>query len=470
MKEHPNNQRAGASTGQAVASDAWELGEFDPAGQGLDKLMEEINFLRLEGVLFCLDKKQAKKRTEPITIPQKDTPPIIIEPHPSYGQPSVLAYKVMQAIFIKMTMEGYPYPDRVSFTKRELARLVDRKWSGGEVSKQLHTAIMQLNKTFVNCTLHNKDTGEWEAGNFQILWRPWFAGRGKQLTMCSVGIDPAIVASINRRHVAYFNLHRLNTLDVIGMITYKRLFFHFSNIYRPGKTKKDSLTFCKDYEAICREWLGGLKPERYISHIKRKHLGARLDALKRTGIIRRCDIERKADGTGFKLTFTPGRAFFDDYEAYYLDQQQPRFRFKQTADLLDIQQPLEAVAYFHELLGHDHTTFDEKEAAYARHLLKEHSLAEVRDLIKYAVERAPETNYRMRWLNAITRYRDDWRADHQRQTVRKGRHQAIEACAHCNDQGMLLVKNRTGAMAVRPCPHDIEAINRYEEENDLRRV
>ena len=46
--------------------------------------------------------------------------------------------------------------------------------------------------------------------------------------------------------------------------------------------RKGSLRFTKDYEAICKEWLGGLKPEKYKSLIISNQLGRHLAALKAT--------------------------------------------------------------------------------------------------------------------------------------------------------------------------------------------
>ncbi|WP_214646887.1 hypothetical protein, partial [Mycobacterium tuberculosis] len=66
----------------------------------------------------------------------------------------------------------------------------------------------------------------------------------------------------------------MRTLDTIAIALYKRLFFHLSNTYRPS-TARSTFKFEKDYEVICREWLGGLKPEKYKSRIE-KQLGKHL--------------------------------------------------------------------------------------------------------------------------------------------------------------------------------------------------
>ena len=62
--------------------------------------------------------------------------PVSIEIHPSYGQPSILAYKIVQAIFLKMTEAGEPYPNVIAFTQREFARLVGTNTWGGKDSQR----------------------------------------------------------------------------------------------------------------------------------------------------------------------------------------------------------------------------------------------------------------------------------------------------------------------------------------------
>jgi hypothetical protein len=129
-----------------------------------------------------------------------------------------------------------------------------------------------------------------------------------------VKIDDGIVDSLNRGYFTSVNWAILHTLEPIGMVLYKRLVFTFSHLLSTGTSPKD-LQLEKDYGALCRDWLGGLKPERYRSKILSNQLGRHLGDLRKAGVIRRCDIEKRADASGFKLVFLPGRRFFADHEA-----------------------------------------------------------------------------------------------------------------------------------------------------------
>src|SRR5215218_10100428 len=113
------------------------------------KLVEEINILKLEGSLFCFDPKKAKRRNGKLTLADTRKQPVTIDINPKYGQPSVLAYKVLQAIFLKVAETGCSltedgrclYEDTVSFSAREIAALTGRVWSGRTL-EELHQAIM----------------------------------------------------------------------------------------------------------------------------------------------------------------------------------------------------------------------------------------------------------------------------------------------------------------------------------------
>src|SRR5690349_5976574 len=67
-------------------------------------------------------------------------------------------------------------------------------------------------------------------------------------------------------------IDRASSLETIGMVLYKRVFFHLSNIYSPNKARS-TLVYEKDYQDICAEWLGGLKPEKYASRVSNNLVG-----------------------------------------------------------------------------------------------------------------------------------------------------------------------------------------------------
>ncbi len=429
------------------------------------RLMEEINILRLEGRVFCFDPREARQRKGVLITEDEHGQQVSVEVHPSYGQPSVLAYKILQAIFLKLTEDGCSftddgravYADTANFSQRELAVLVGRVWSG-KTSRELFDALQQLQTTRLIASLYEKDTKAWQLASFYILPSVFVAGRGETITRCSVRLASEIMASLNKRHVAFFNLHRLSLLEPIGLLLYKRFFYHLSNLNDATRSRR-SLMFRKDYETLCREWLGGLKPQRYCSRIAQQ-LGPHLDGLKATGLLRRWTIEKNAAGTGYNVSVWPGDGFFEDYQLYYLDAQQPRFRFRASAELREIQKPLELVALFHQQLGRATSKFEEHETAYADELLARFSEAEIRDLIGYGVAAAKETHFDMQYFGALKRYVEAWGADAERRRQRSTVEGQIKACPFCNDAGYLELRERlTHRHFVLQCPHRPDDIN-----------
>jgi hypothetical protein len=447
-------------------------------GHELDRrLMEEINLLKLEGALFCFDPREAKKRGSALALTDARKQPVSLSIDAVYGQPSVLAYKVLQAVFLKLTEQGCElnedgrciYNDSVSFSQRELMRLVGRT-IGGRQSQQVYNAVMQLYRTGIVASLYEKESDEWAEVNFQVFITTYFSGRSKTISRCSVQLHPKIVESINRRHIALFNLNRLNKLDTLGLVLYKRVFFHLSNLMQEKKAHS-ALRFMKDYETICREWLGGLKPLRFKSKILQDQLGRHLDDLEATGLIRRYSLEKNKGGNGFNLTFYPGKGFFDDYQAYYIDTKQPRMRFRASAELAEVK-ALELVAHFHRQLGRTtQTKFQDSETAYADELLTTYSDAEIRDLISYAVSEAATTKFDMLFFGALRQFVPKWAKDQARRKERQLQLSAIKDCSFCDERGYLELKREgSNELTMSLCPHKAELITQIEDRSRAFRV
>ena len=167
--------------------------------------------------------------------------------------------------------------------------------------------------------------------------------------------------------------------------------------------------------------------------------------MKATGLISRYEIAARVRGNGFKIVFYPGEGFYQDYTDFYLKQP------KRTAQLLSapapIRTPLQLVAYFHELLGHSHNNFTEKERGQAAELLKLYSDEEARALIYHAVREGKRTSFPMQFFGAVLGYQGSWTASRTKAT-----------CAICQGKGVIEVKDEQG-MRMRVCTHGQTAPN-----------
>lgn len=388
--------------------------------------LEELNVVRLEGRYFCFDKHEAKKNTGIYTYEDGDRG-IVIETNPRYGQPSIVAYKVLQAVFRKITLEGKPYPETVSFSYRELSRMIGRDVMGGRNVQQLVTAIRQLQNTQVMFYVVDPKSGKkpkFNSTQFPLIIGSGFIGgegavaNPTRINAAVLTVHPIIMDSMRRGHFAIFNWARLSDLEPVAAAIYKRVYLHLSNLYENqyATEKKDKLVFQKRYSDICAEWLGGLKPEKYKSRIE-KQLGHYIEALKATGLIRSATIEKTADGGDFKIVFNPAKGFFYDYDHFYAKGNRARLlQFQEAADRVHLKEPYALVRSFYKLaLRADDATLDEmvfpeKDITVARELLSDFGMERCNDLIAFATEEAPKTNFQMKSIAAVKTYLPAWQA------------------------------------------------------------
>jgi len=380
-----------------------------------ERLFHEINLLHLEGHYFMFDPKAAKALTDPLKELEKrlrapeanNEKPTTIEPHPSYGAPSVFAYKVFQAIIKKLSDYGYPAPESVSFGNREIMRLIGRSAYGGKDSRELVKVLNQLRHTAINCWMYNKNTEE--AANLSLSLVTTFLYTYKkrgQISLFTVYLHPFVIRSINNQYTFCLNFGRMEGLEPISTALFKHVYFHFSNIYSRKKSK--DFIFRKDYADICRTWLGGLKVLPYKAKILQEQLGKHLEALKKTRLTKNYEIEKNADGDGFNLIIHPGPGFFEDYEQFYTRRVQGELPFSFAFDENTIQKPQEIVLHFYQKLYNtqevDELGFTEKETTFAASLLEKHGHEEIQDFIDYGLAEAKKTNFDMKTFGGLKKY------------------------------------------------------------------
>src|SRR6202140_544122 len=118
----------------------------------------ENTLLRVAGALFCHDAKRASSRTQEIELNKGVADKnIVVRPDPRLGQPGPLAHKIFVALIKKHSNYGRPIQADVSFTKRELMRLIGRKKWGGRDADQLVRALNEIHYTFVRTNFKEAD-------------------------------------------------------------------------------------------------------------------------------------------------------------------------------------------------------------------------------------------------------------------------------------------------------------------------
>jgi hypothetical protein len=377
--------------------------------QRADKLYMENTLLRVSGALFCHDPKRAQTCTQEIQlnhgISEKN---IVIRPDPKLGQPGQLAHKVFVALIKKHSDYGRPVRKEISFTRREIGRLIGRKEWGGHDSEQLSRALHEIHYSFIK-TRFKKADGRHVEHSFNIfpeifLERHEFAS--DPIEACTITLAEPIITSLEDEHFTCLNHALMMQLGTIGQAFYMRMFFHFANLYDGRNGKR--LTFQKRYDDVCIEWLGGLTVLKYKSKIIREQLGQHLDQLVRAGFLASYAIGSARSGEGFVLSFRPGVTFFEDYERFYRRRHQGELQWNANEDRQQIGEPLKVAYMFTEKrTGNPAASIafvPSKDVETAKQLLAAICFDEVPAFLDYALAEARKTNFDVQSLGGVKQY------------------------------------------------------------------
>jgi Replication initiator protein A len=378
-----------------------------------DKLYMENTLLRVSGALFCHDAKRAPTRTQEIELNRGVTDKnVVIRPDPRLGQPGPLAHKIFVALIKKHSNYGRPIQSDVSFTKRELMRLIGRRGWGGRHSEQLTRALDEIHHAFIR-TNFKLDNGRYAEHSFNIFPEVYLERAEVEtdpIETCTVSLARPIIASLQDEHFTCLNHTLMQKLGTIGQALYMRLFFHFANLYQNDPRKRP--IFSKRYADICTEWLGGLTVHKHRSTIERDQLGQHLRQLRQENFLASYTITDAARGDGFVMTFRPGLAFVRDYDRFYRGRHQGEMQFELHTDRQEVAQPLKVAYLFLEKRTgqpiRDIPYVSSKEVETARQLLARVPFEEVPNFLDYALSEAKKTRFDIQTLGGLKQYIDGY--------------------------------------------------------------
>ena len=397
-----------------------------------EKLYMENTLLRVAGALFCHDPKCASSRTKAIELNNGVADKhIVIRPDPEFGQPGQLAHKVFVALIKKHSDYGRPIQKQVSFTKREIMRMVGRQQWGGRDSEQLSRALQEIHHTFIKTSFKHSG-GKFVERSFNIfpeilVERREFAS--DPIEACTITLAEPIITSLEDEHFTCLNHSLMLGLGTIGQAIYMRLFFHFANLY--DGHQKSRLTFFKRYDDICSEWLGGLAVHKFKSVIERDQLGPHLRQLVDADFLTSFSIESAKTRDGFVLTFKPGGAFFVDYDRFYRKHQRGEVRTSFNADRQDIREPLQVAYLFAEKrTGRPASSIgfvNSKDVETAKQLLTKIDLEEVPAFLDFALAEARSTRFDVQSLGGLRQYVAGYLATRERRAASRTEQDARKA-------------------------------------------
>ncbi|MGH9876607.1 MAG: hypothetical protein ACRD5H_03140, partial [Nitrososphaerales archaeon] len=380
-----------------------------------EALYQELNLLKVEGVTFSFDPKASGLAGKPYEVMEYVNDPenkirecpIVIEPHPKYGRPSPLAYKLLNVIFKKLSEYGLAVPNSVPFTFRELAKRLGFASFGGRDAKDVFRALKQIQTTFITAWAYNKTTQKWASVSFNIFTSVVASGTRGTFYEGYVGIAPLIIHNLERNYHRTINYSRLILLDPIQIALYKQIY----NVFCTRFSHRQHATFEKNYDNICAEWLGGLRAYKHKSQILYK-IGPHLDALKQTNLLRSYRVERN-NSRGWKLIFNPGQGFYQDYENFYKAAKQQTLRFEYSKEVHEIQRPLDLVAYFYEQLygnqeSNSYPVLSPKETEFAKDILQRLEFEEAKQFVDFALAEAAGTGFDIKTFGGVRSYLPAW--------------------------------------------------------------
>jgi len=374
-----------------------------------DKLYMENTLLRVSGALFCHDAKRAATHTEEIIlnagIAEKA---IVIRPDPRLGQPGPLAHKIFVALIKKHSDYGRAGRDQVTFSRRELMRLIGRNGWGGADSEQLSRALNEIHHAFIR-TSFKTEKGRLAEHSFNVFPEVYLE-RAEHPTdpieTCVVTIARPVIASLQDDHFTCLNFTLMRDLGTIGQALYARLFFHFANLFDGHHRAR--LRFQKRYSDVCVEWLGGLKVLPYRSMIEREQLGTHLRQLVRVGFLASYSIREAANADGFVLAFRPGAAFFTDYDRFYRRRSARKVEVAIDTGGADRGDPVKlAYRFLEKRTGRALESIpyvSSKEVATARQILGQISFDQIDAFLSYALRAAKRTNFEVQSLGGLRQY------------------------------------------------------------------
>ena len=391
------------------------LEKLERASKNPETFYQELNLLKVEGATFSFAPKISGKvgvkyeLMDYVSNPEEKIQkrPIMVEPNQEYGRPSPLAYKLLNIIFKKLSNYGLAIPDTVPFTFSELTRRIGRSSWGGKDGAEIYLALKQIQTTTITCWGYDKSSKIWKNVSFNIFISLLASGSKGRFAEGYVMLHPLIVSNLKRSYHRSMNYTRMSHLDPISMALYKQIY----NIFSTRRSHKQPPEFEKNYADICKEWLGGLQPQKHKSRILQQ-IGHHLNCLKDIKLLRGYQIERNANGE-WKLKFTPGKGFAEDYENFFQKAYQSTIQFAYQAEKQNIQDPIDLVFYFYTRLYHSSdienlSVYSPKETDFARSILSTLPLPEAKDFVDFALAQATTTGFDIKTFMGIRQYLPAW--------------------------------------------------------------
>jgi len=132
----------------------------------------------------------------------------------------------------------------------------------------------------------------------------------------------------------------------------------------------------------------------------------------------------------------------------------------------------ELVQYFYRVFHHIEDGIPTAKAlSQAERLIAHHGVEQAMHLIDFSHQEAAQTHYKPETLGGILQYQPRAFAAFDAETTRQQQHQTIQSCNVCDPNGWVVFERLdSGESFSARCPHDEDAIRRYEATQDCQRI
>jgi hypothetical protein len=334
----------------------------------------------------------------------------------------------------------------VAFTFHELSEKIGRTSWGGRNAAQIFQALSQIQSTNISLWGYNKALKQWANYRFSIFSNVFVIGTKGQFSGGFVTLDRWIISNLLQNYHRTINYARIATMNPVAIALYKQVY----NIFATRYSHRQHPTFEKNYVNICAEWLGGLKPQKYKSRILQQ-LGPYLEQLKDVKLLRSYEIQRNASHE-WKLKFTPGNGFKEDYDSFYRKAIQPSFAFAYHEEKKKIQDPLELVYYFYNKLyntkdASNISVYSPRETDLAKFILLNLTFEEGRAFVDFALAQAAATGFHIKTFGGVRQYLPAWSGIKEQMAAKKQKEQKREEERRQEEAKQRYEALRKGALA-----------------------
>lgn len=204
-----------------------------------------------------------------------------------------------------------------------------------------------------------------------------------------------------------------------------------------------------------------------------------------SGYIQKVRYEATTDGEGrpdWMMCYIPGPKAKAEYRVFNRKQLIEDESLQEIGEEASDQEappvrdPVAAQA--EELVGHFYQLFYGAEKAYpsskelgqAMDLIAQHGLERARYVVDFSHRAALETDYKPQTFGGVLQYTSRALTTYEGTKSRKQSQEAISHCALCDRDGWIHFEDSHGRGFTAKCPHNVQAIQDYENRKGLRRI